>query len=417
MKTSRGLAILLTVWFIWGCSVEQDNSGASTDSGFTLEDFSIDFSKVDQSEAQEVVPTIVVSPHYLQSTTLYPSVPAQGTLEPMREYALRAPFAGRIIQIHNSPGNVMAGEVLAQLDTRDLEKDMVSLQQELLLKEIDFFSKGGAPGTDGGQIMSDFFQASEDLISQGLEEGIGISILLERHISATAPWLQNREFIASLQTLESGLRSVFESLIKLREQIDEAAILAPQDGKFVPLDLYEGEYYSQGQILGRLYPTKIRVGDVQVSERGVLQIAKAQSADVSVGVPEIFRAVGTVVSVAPVKSTGTDTYGVTIELSGIPKQIPFGLPVQANIRVDEGTQVFIIPFSAVQEMDGRYYIWSIEDAVLEPREIATPEYSEQGYVLPSDEAEFTEGQGIAAEYRTTFRKGMRVRVEEKLPTQ
>lgn len=404
-------AVVLSAAAVFCAACSQNHPGTEAGETVGADEFRIDFSRVNPDGESGSQPTVTVRAFTLEQRIEYETVSAVGSLAPIREYAIRMPFAAVATGVHG--GAVDAGDAIVVLDTTELDRDLRGLERELLLQEVNFFQRGGSAVEDGtqGDALGDYLDESRTLLREGFAGGADTAELLRRHIGLTARWLENREFITELQHLETGIRLTLESIAEVAGKIERSRISAPASGVFVPQDLYPGEYYPAGQLIGRFYPTRPRAAEIRVPEREILGIALGMSAHVSIGVPEVAAAVGAVTSISPLKDPVTDSYTVVVELSDVPRSLPFGLPLRAQIRVGGGVPAFTVPFEAVQNDGNRFFLWRIADDTLTRVEIPEPRYSTDGYRVDLSETGLGDGTAIANQYRIVYREGMRVRVQ------
>ncbi len=404
-NTKCMLKILLLLCLLISCS--PGNGRRSGEETVGIDDFRIDFSRVSEESANKESPALVVDAFTLVSRIEYETVSALGSLEPIREYAIRMPFGAVATSIHD--GAVGIGQTLVTLETKELERELRRLQQELLLKEVGFLAQGGeADQAAADTLLGSYLAESRSLLQEGLSPKADLAALLNRHLALTSKWLKNKELISALRRLETGIYLTFQDIADVSEKIKQARILSPAAGIFYSQDSFAGEYYPSGQLIGRFYPTDTRAAKVEVPDRAILAIRAGMTAEISIGLPEVAAAGGVVSRVSPLKDQDTGTYEVLIELAAVPQSLPFGLPLRAAIRVGTGSAAFLVPFEAVQSEGDRFFLWRIENETLSRVEIGEPRYSAEGYLIDLSDSVLREGSVIAKQYRVSFKEGARV---------
>jgi RND family efflux transporter MFP subunit len=111
---------------------------------------------------------------------------------------------------------------------------------------------------------------------------------------------------------------------------------------------------------------KVNVG---VSEQIINKIYKDQKVDVKVKVATDQILKGTVKAVSPVPDQRTQIYPVEIEIDNADNLIKPGMFAEILFDIEKRDNVLAIPSGAVQEDNGKKYVYVVENGIVKKRDI------------------------------------------------
>lgn len=115
----------------------------------------------------------------------------------------------------------------------------------------------------------------------------------------------------------------------------QSTLLAPYDGMVVDIQVIPGETVQSGQaVLTLVNLDNLQIKTTDLSERDIIRVKLGQSVDVYIEALDI-TVKGKVVRISPISETvgGDVVYPVTIELSGKPEGLLWGMTAEVQIAV------------------------------------------------------------------------------------
>lgn len=283
-----------------------------------------------------------------------------GTTQANKELALVFEASGRVVSINKTRGQkVSKGEIIAQLDTRDLEAQLASARSTVEARRQDL-------------------EATRSLVGRGL---------------------QNQTQLASAQ-------AVYDQAVAQRASLEIAIsnskLEAPFDGVLEQLGLELGSFVSAGQQVGKLLNYEPLIIQVEVPEADINRIEIGSSAQVKLlAGGQHFDAKVDFISSSARSSTRTflvelkNSEPLSLQVSGLTARVNFQLPGvvahfvspallqltedgQLAIRVVEEGRVVEHPISIIRtQTDG---VWI---SGLEPQSLIITRG--QGFVSPGEQ--------------------------------
>jgi membrane fusion protein (multidrug efflux system) len=229
-----------------------------------------------------------------------------GILEPLRTVGVNAQMSGALLSVNVEEGNyVREGQMLAQIDARELEAQVRSAQASLELAEST------AKRSD---------------------------TLWKQHIVTAQEYERDRAALASAQA----------SLEQLRTRLGYATIKSPIAGVVTEKRLEAGDIVSPQTRLFSVADVSTLVSRVMVSELEVPYIQAGAAVDVTVDALGGARVPGRIRRVFPTADSLTRLVPVEVALTGSAlSQIKPGFTIRSTFRLGSRSGAVLIPTRAV----------------------------------------------------------------------
>lgn len=288
--------------------------------------------KEEEEEALPVInpPTIAKKPEYtVRTETLENAVTAVGNLKSQREEPVYFTIDGQHIKdIKVKAGDkVTAGQVLAELDVDDLQKQLRQKKLDYRKQEIS---------------MKETLRKKDEMDPIEFEEA---SIVFE----------QSRQDLADLEA-----------------QIAKGALTAPFSGTILSLSAKNGDTAESYKPIAVIADTSNLVVAASFTKEDLQKIAVGMKATVDInGIGEQPGKVK-VMPAAIEDSSGTSDQGgqsaedsldkyVIVQLDKMPAGLNRGTPLSVKIVTDRKENVVLIPISALRSIGSRTYVQVVEE--------------------------------------------------------
>ena len=229
---------------------------------------------------------------------------ATGTVEPTVMLPVGPRIAGRIVELKTDEGRrVRKGEVLARLDTADLDATLEELRAR-----------------------ARFARAEYDRTASLVKRGVAAANDLDRQR-------------ADLDAADAALK-------RAGAQRDFMLLVAPADGQIIRRDGEVGQYLTAGQALFYMACCAPLRVSADVDEEDIPRVAVGQKVVLRADALPGRNFDGEVYEVTPKGDPVARTYRVRIRLAE-PDQFRIGMTVDANLIVAERQNALLVPTSAV----------------------------------------------------------------------
>lgn len=173
----------------------------------------------------------------------------------------------------------------------------------------------------------------------------------------------------SIEALEAQVNQAKIVLEQARSELEKTIVKSPINGYAADVNVQENEFASSSQPAMRIVNTdKLKV-NVGVSEQIINKIYKGQKVDVKVKVATDQILKGTVKAVSPVPDQRTQIYPVEIEIGNADNLIKPGMFAEILFDIEKRDNVLAIPSGAVQEDNGKKYVYVVENGIVKKRDI------------------------------------------------
>lgn len=278
---------------------------------------------------------------------------------------------GRVIETYFSAGDdVVAGDILATLDTTVLESQLLDAEEELALalsilesaeNQLNFERRAAELQIQLAQVFLDYalLQAGEPpsaeeqlLIDQREIELELAELALERIDEGVDP------------TLAFDVIRAQEQVDQLNESIEQSILIAPMDGRLISFTIEVGDFVTEFELVGVVADlSEIDVTDV---------MDDAEASELAEGLPLVLQRVnspdevfeGTVAQLPQPFGSGSDGL-VHIAFNTQPAFGEFELGERMNfvITIDERRDVLWLPLAAIRQFSGRDFVVVQEEDV------------------------------------------------------
>jgi len=280
---------------------------------------------------------------YVQSMPLARWLPVSGTLQPVRQAIVKAKVAGDVKQVTAREGEtVQAGQVLARIDTTDLES-----------KLIDRI----------GALES----ARAQLALAEKTRSMNVRLLNDKFISQNA--FDSAE--SSFSVAKGNVKSMEAQVQLARNALKDADAVAPLSGVVAKRHVQPGEKVAIESPL-------ITIVDLRDLEVQAL-VPAVDVPELRVGMPVEFivdgfgdrRFTGRIERINPATEAGTRAFLVYVGLPNAETTLRGGMFATGRIALAASAPMPTLPLSAVRTEAGQTYVWVIEKGKLARRIVLT----------------------------------------------
>jgi len=318
---------------------------------------------VQVSDEEPVLP-VAVQPVLKDSFAI--TVTGRGEVLPGAERALFAAFSSVVESVEVETGTrVEAGDVIAQLSTRDLERSLAAARDRLLSAQKNIAAiRLDRP--DLANRESDEIAALRDQL-QRLDERyaageVGFAEYTERQTALRVDLITLGAYVGDFVEIESGIREAQRTVVELQQQIDDAVLRAPISGTVELSDLYPGKPVRTGERVATLYSFTPATALISLLEQDVLQVSRGNRAEIRLGVTQSITIPGTVTHIL---SERAPQGGFPIVISFDAPTVPVlkGMFAEATIVVDEVPDRLLVPVDALLRENENYYVFAISEGI------------------------------------------------------
>lgn len=338
-----------------------------------------------------------------------------GTLAPQEEQTVTAPFEGLVLEKHVSLGQrVSAGEVLARINTRDVEIRLREAKAALIKAEQQLEKlKDWANSLEANRARRTLAQSQRrlDNLSRRVEQSqqlLEIGIIAEGEYQSELQQLEDQRMdVASAEealasTLKQGdateqevaaleLENAEIRANRLRETVAEAVIRAPIDGIVVAaktsdggaggsggdLGFTVGDQVSEGQALFSVANTEDLIVQSSIDEIDINSVELGQTATViSDSLPGITMS-GRLTKIAYQARTdgrraNFPSFDIELALDTVApdERLRLGVTVQVAMEIYRNDEAVVVPFEAIEHGSGGAVTYVVtDDGMLEQRPV------------------------------------------------
>ena len=251
-------------------------------------------------------PPVPVEVEAVTTGSLSREITMAGMLEPLRTVGVNAQLPGALLSVRAEEGDVVrAGQVLAEVDAREIAAQVRSAEASLVLAQSTA-------------------ERSEKL------------------------WRERIIIAAEHERDQAALVAAQAELEQLRTRLGYASVRAPIDGVVTEKRLERGDVVQSQTRLFTVADLSTLVLRVLVSELDVAGVQVGRPADVSVDALGAARFRGTVRRVFPAADTATRMVPVEVALSGqAVRQLKPGFMARVTFQLGERPGVLLVPLRAV----------------------------------------------------------------------
>lgn len=353
----------------------------------------------------------------LEERDLHESVTVSGQVSAYAEVKVLAELPGRIEEVHVCLGDrVEKGELLLRLDSRDQEVQLQQAEAALAAAGAQQAEAlAGARSQDLVQAQAGLMQAegaftaasaelerTEALYAEGIVSLQQLEQVQMQHTAARAGLETAQAMLDkveagptehTLQVLAAQVSQAQAGVAAAKRQYEKMFLRAPISGKVAAVMAHEGEMAGLGSpavVLVNDDPVYI---DVLVDEEQIGYLSTGQEVRVAVpvlaenGVPENSGAgptepgeakagepdhlQGVIAEMSPAALSGSRSFQVRVKVSNPQGRLKHGMFARVTLQTRFLQGVPVVPATAVQQRDGRDYIFFYDQGVARAVEVKT----------------------------------------------
>lgn len=351
--------------------------------------------------------------------TMEIAVEELGVVSSMRIVNVKAPHRGQITMIQDDGVFVKAGDVVAVLDTENLEEDLeeriedlkgVKKELETTIEDLKIAIRNSTLDISSAEVQLDLarvkladvnkelseleFLFNNNLVAEDQVRGAQSSVrsnqieTLSQDMSFRGQITNAESSTGSkklrLERLELDGREKLQRIDEIQERIEQAKIRAAVDGMFLRekrwnwrrrknMEWQVGEDVREGTQLGSIPDLSSLVISSQIPERHFLDVAVGTEVKLVFEALDNLTAMGKVATIAPVaieretspggkllasgeQLSGEKVFEITIEFESKDERIKPGITAKAEIVLDRREDLITVPLAAVKTENGRHFV-------------------------------------------------------------
>ena len=267
----------------------------------------------------------------------------RGRFESQLAFQVGGKVTKRFIELGST---VRAGEVLMQIDSKDLQQTVNSSSAQVYSAESQL------------KLAKNNLSRYQQLYAQG-----AIS-------RAQLDQYQNEYEVASASVQQTSAQ-----LSQGVNQLNYSLLYADQPGIISSISVEAGQVVSAGQTILTIVQDGEREIEISVPENRIEELRKATQFKVAFWALPSTTVEGKVREIAPMADATTRTYKVRISLINPPQEIKLGMTAAVTINNAMQTASLTIPLSAVYQTGSSPEVWVIKDNVVNLRSVQTGNFS------------------------------------------
>lgn len=332
-----------------------------------------------QPQAKLVAPVPVkVVTVSVASRAIHPFEDVTGRLQPVKTAQIRFEVAGQVRIRAVEPGKkVVAETLLLQLQDEDYRDQLLQAEAELLIEQ-----KGAARDKDL------LYYARTNLQLQQQEEA-RLQSLVEKNLIAQSQLDTTRQRVFDLQAEVARLEfSVSTASARIRTKqsrrdiakrnLSRTSLRAPFAGIVNEVMVEEGDYVNANQAAVSVVDTS--EFDLQLDVRGELLASLKLNQAIMVQVNQKSLQ-GVVVALQPDPDMNTNTHQIRVRIAG--DELLAGALAVATIPIIAQAEAMVIPVSAVLNIRGKEFVFSLQDERLKKIPVKLGRRLQNEYVVLS----------------------------------
>jgi multidrug efflux pump subunit AcrA (membrane-fusion protein) len=370
-------------------------------------------------------PVVYVQSVHPTRGSISEQITADAVLAPLAQAAISPKVTAPVKKFFAQRGSkVKAGELLATLESRDLEAAVVdnkgaytaaqasyetttkaTVQEDYTKAELDL-----AQAKSNLDLNRSIVEARTQLFSQGAMAGRDLDTAKATLVQAQATYdiaKQHLESLkqvsrkAALESAEGQLNSAKGKYLGAEAQFGYSEIHSPIDGVVTDRPLFAGETAAAGSPLITVMDTSSLLAKLHISQMQAIQLKLGSPATLAIpGVEDPVPA--EVALISPALDPGSTTVEIWLKVRNPEGRYKVGTPVHATMRGRTATDALIMPVEAVQTAaDGVTKSVMIigDDGVAHKKEIKLG-------IVTSDSAQVLEGLSAGDNVITTGAYGL-----------
>jgi RND family efflux transporter MFP subunit len=280
-----------------------------------------------------------------------------GEVRPRYESNQGFRIAGKIIERKVDVGTpVKKGQVIARLDAADAHLN------------------ASAALADVHAVEADQALAAAEVLRQR-------QLFAKKFISASALDIR----VAELKKTSARLAQVQAKANISANQTQYTNLTADRDGVVTLIHAEPGQVIETGEVVVKIADTQELDVVVDVPESRMAEVKLNAAVTLKMWADRQKSYIGMVREIAPKADSGTRTFNVRVTIKDADDSVKLGMT--AGVKFDQPPEQqsagFLVPTSALTEINGKTIVWVIEDDKAQPREVVAGLYREDGVAITS----------------------------------
>ncbi|MDU2064580.1 MAG: efflux RND transporter periplasmic adaptor subunit [Sporomusaceae bacterium] len=248
---------------------------------------------------------------------------------------------GKIIKRNVQLGSaVQAGDILMQIDSRDLQQTVNSSSAQVYSAESQ-------------RVLA---ESNLNRYQQLLDKGA---------ISRA----QYDQYVNAYNVAVAGVRQASAQYVQGENQLDYSYLKADKSGVISAITAEAGQVVSAGQVVVTVVQDGEREIEISVPENRVEELRRAGTIQISFWALPGVTAAGQVREIAPMADPTTRTFKVRISVTNPPEAMKLGMTAAVTILGDSVQQTVAVPLAAIYQDGDTPKVWVVENDIVTLRPV------------------------------------------------
>lgn len=288
------------------------------------------------SEEAVVVRTAVIGKNGAAQGYTYAGE-VKGRYESQLAFQVNGKIIKRNVQLGSS---VQAGDILMQIDSRDLQQTVNSSSAQVYSAESQ-------------RVLA---ESNLNRYQQLLDKGA---------ISRA----QYDQYVNAYNVAVAGVRQASAQYVQGENQLDYSYLKADKSGVISAITAEAGQVVSAGQVVVTVVQDGEREIEISVPENRVEELRRAGTIQISFWALPGVTAAGQVREIAPMADPTTRTFKVRISVTNPPEAMKLGMTAAVTILGDSVQQTVAVPLAAIYQDGDTPKVWVVENDIVTLRPV------------------------------------------------
>jgi len=291
-------------------------------------------------------------------------------------------LAGRVASVHVEEGQtVKKGQLLVQLETRELEIQLAQAQAALMsAKNALAQARSGIKQAElsynnaksSFERMEQLYQ--QQIISQQDYENAKLQFEIAKSTYEAAKQQMEIDPATGDQYLEATVKQAEASVALIKANLDNARIVAPISGTVTSVMVDPGEM-AGGGVAVSISDMSTVVATANITQKNIDKIKQGQEVKLTIGSLE-YPGSYKITKLVPA-ADDSNTYKLEVSIPNPDNSIKPGMTATIQAVTNQIKDVIVLPRDAVVKKSGKEIVWVVNDNKVKAVEVVTGEYTDE----------------------------------------
>jgi HlyD family secretion protein len=298
-----------------------------------------------------------VTVHEAERGTVAPALFGIGTVEARRSYLIGPTVAGRVLRVAVDVGDrVKAGQLLAEMDPVDIDERLAALDASIA-RAVSAAVAADAQRRDAEarrQLAATNARRYADLGEKNFFSASAVEAKLQESASADAAVTAAE---ANLAAARQDSRRLTAERAALRQQRDNARLLAPADAVVTSRDAEPGSTVVAGQAVVKLVDPASLWVKVRFDQGRSAGLATGLPATVTLRSSPAQPIAGRVARIEAVSDSITEERLAQVAFERPPAGLGIGELAEVTVKLPPGQAAVVVPNPSIRQQGGQTGVW------------------------------------------------------------